>query len=196
MHIRWCFFPKPHHGSFRGFIHLHKPALPRGSLKRLQFLHGPFLPCLFVAGLLDRFLEQFPSRKTPPQLPNFHSERLSIRCGRPGRRKLFRLVVFLQFSLACAELPERAARQIPDGWSQSKLLATIYLWISRGGHFSMESSLDKRPREPLIGSGVCSGVRMRSWLPCRGPTFGGGPLFFARKQNAFAGDLFLFSKEQ
>jgi hypothetical protein len=176
-------------------MHLDEPALPRGSLKRLQFLHGPFLPCLFVPGLLDRFLEQFPSRKTPPQLPNFHSERLSIRCGRPGRRKLFRLVVFLQFSLASAELPERAARQIPDGWSQSKLLATIYLWISRGGHFSMESSSDKRPMEPLIRSGVYSGVRMLSWLPCRARFLRRAALF-ARKQYDFEGDLFLFSKEQ
>jgi hypothetical protein len=111
--------------------------------------------------------QQFPSRKTPPPLPNFHSERLSIRCVRPGRRKLFCLVVFLQFCLASAELPARAALQIPDGWSQSKLLATICLWISRGGHFSMESSADKTPMEPVVRSGVYSGVRRLSWLPCR-----------------------------
>lgn len=109
--------------------------------------------------------EELPSRKIPRQLPNFHSERLSIRCGRPGPRRLFRLVVFLLSASACADVFEQAALQIPDGSSQSKLRVSICLWISLGGRLPAENGPDKTPMEPSSGSGVCSGARKWSWLP-------------------------------
>jgi hypothetical protein len=49
--------------------------------------------------------------------------------------------------LAFEEAREQAALQIPDALSQSKLLATIYLWIALGDHFSIESEPGKPPKE-------------------------------------------------
>jgi len=94
-----------------------------------------------------------------------------------------RSLAFPRSVLAFAKAREQAALQIPDAWSQSKRLATIYLWISLSGHFSRERGPGKKPKELSIHSGVNSGDRVWSWLPlvlCGG-TRGSRPDFdFAR----------------
>lgn len=76
-----------------------------------------------------------------------------------------RSLVFPRSVLAFAEAREQAAPQIPDAWSQSKRLATIYLWISLGDHFLVKSEAGKKPKEFSIHSGVHSDDRVWSWLP-------------------------------
>ena len=76
-----------------------------------------------------------------------------------------RSLVFPRSVLAFAEAREQAAPQIPDALSQSKPLATIYLWISLGDHFLAESEPGKKPKKLSIHSGVNSDDRVWSWLP-------------------------------
>ena len=73
--------------------------------------------------------------------------------------------MFRRSVLAFAEAREPAALQRPDAWSQSKPLATIYLWISPGDHFLAVREPGKKPKELSIHSGVNSDDRVWSWLP-------------------------------
>jgi hypothetical protein len=119
--------PEPQDSSLRAFIHLDEAAIASGSLKRLKFLHGPSL--LLDADLhltpTGAFSEEFPGGKTRRQLPNFRSERSSTGRVRPGMGDSFNWWCSCDPPVAFAEVLERAAPQMLDGQSQSKLLATI-----------------------------------------------------------------------
>jgi hypothetical protein len=64
----WSLFPKPQDSSSRGFILSDEATRPSGSLKCLEFLHGPFLACL-IAILLLRRSEKCIREKQPPPTP-------------------------------------------------------------------------------------------------------------------------------
>ena len=195
-------FPEPQDSSFRGFIHLDEAAFVGSSLKCLEFIHGSFFPCFFAADLLDRSLSSFPVEKlhTDSRTSAWHvflfdvcdpavKDSFGWQCSRDPFWHPQKYMNGQPYKYGMARHKVNSSRRYVYGFR----VVTIY---QRRVHRAKHQWNFQSVALCIAAFGIAHGYPARPAWRLPRLLSGRRAALFARMQNAFGGDLFLYKKGQ